>query len=116
MNHVPNRSVPRLLRDTDVVISLGRGAMEAMASGLPVLCAGYGYAGPITAANLPDLFERNLTAYGHHRDPGLVMADVRAALATPPGRMRALAERYFSVDASVDRLTSLARLEPIPVR
>jgi glycosyltransferase involved in cell wall biosynthesis len=106
MNHVPNRSVPRLLRDTDVVISLGRGAMESMASGLPVLCAGYGYAGPITAANLPHLLERNLTAYGHDRDPGLVMNDVRDALTTPPGVLRALAEQYFSVDTAIDLLTS----------
>ncbi|GAA1650414.1 glycosyltransferase family 4 protein [Actinoplanes couchii] len=104
MNHVPNRSVPRLLRDADVVVSLGRGVMEAMASGLPVLCAGYGYAGPVTETNLPELMERNLTGYGHNRDPGLVMADVKQALATPPGVMRALAEQHFCVDTSVDRL------------
>ncbi|MDT4991924.1 MAG: hypothetical protein QOH97_1816 [Actinoplanes sp.] len=113
MNHVPNRSMPHLLRETDVVISLGRGAMEAMATGLPVLCAGYGYAGPITPANLPALLERNLTAFGYHRDPALVMADVRAALATPPAVMRTLAERYFSVDAAVEQLTSLVRTKPV---
>ncbi|HEX7304499.1 hypothetical protein [Lentzea sp.] len=116
MNHVPNRSMPHLLRDTDVVISLGRGAMEAMASGLPVLCAGYGYAGLITADNLQTLLERNLTAYGHHRDPRLVMEDVREAIATPPAVMRVLAEEHFSVDASIDRMISLLLSEPVPGR
>jgi glycosyltransferase involved in cell wall biosynthesis len=106
MNHVPNRSVPRLLSDVDVVISLGRGAMEAMASDLPVLCAGYGYAGLVTATNLAKLLERNLTAYGHDRDPGLVMADIRDALATPRGVLRALAEQHFNVDAAINLLTS----------
>jgi hypothetical protein len=111
MNHVPNRSIPLLLRDTDVVVSLGRGAMEAMASGLPVLCAGYGYAGLITAANLPALLDRNLTAYGYDRHPRMVMDDVRAALATPSGAMRALAEQHFSADVSAERLVALMRQE-----
>lgn len=108
MNHVPNRSVPQLLRQVDVVISLGRGAMEAMATGLPVLCAGYGYAGAVTSANIASLLQYNLTGYGCDRDPGLVMDDVRCALDVEPQRPRALAEKHLSVDAFADRVVSLA--------
>ncbi|MEK8144838.1 hypothetical protein NKH18_34705 [Streptomyces sp. M10(2022)] len=35
INHVPCQSIPNLLGEMDVVISLGRGAMEAMATGIP---------------------------------------------------------------------------------
>lgn len=114
MNHVPNRSVPNLLREMDVVISLGRGAMEAMATGLPVLCAGHGYAGAVTAENIESLLHYNLTGYRAGRDPGRVMDDVSSALAANPQEVRATAERYLSIDSFAERVISSSQPEVPP--
>ena len=64
INHIPCHSIHRFLTDFDVIVSSGRGAMEALASGIPTLCAGFQYAGLITPENIQTLLETNLTGYG----------------------------------------------------
>lgn len=113
MNHVPCLSVPNLLAEMDVVISLGRGAMEAMATGVPTLCAGYGYAGLISGENIGPLMKYNLTgAYQSERDPNRVMEDVHSALAADRREVRRLAEEHLSVNTFTDRLFDLVVPEP----
>nr|WP_202447767.1 hypothetical protein [Streptomyces sp. SID5468] len=107
INHVPCQSIPNLLGEMDVVISLGRGAMEAMATGIPTLCAGHRYAGPITADNIGDLMRYNLTGVGSDRDPSLVMTDIREALAGDRHVVRALAEERLSADAFMETVSDL---------
>ncbi|MET7685081.1 hypothetical protein [Streptomyces sp. NPDC005423] len=107
INHVPCHSMPNLLSDMDVVISLGRGAMEAMATGIPTLCAGYGYAGLITEDTIGVLMRHNLTGAHCRRDPARVMEDVHDALDTDRHEVRALAERWLSADAFVERVCEL---------
>ncbi|MFJ6125320.1 hypothetical protein ACIQKE_09535 [Streptomyces griseoviridis] len=107
INHVPCHSIPNLLGEMDAAVSLGRGAMEAMATGVPTLCAGYGYAGPITEETIGPLMRYNLTGAYSDRDPGLVMADVRDALQSDRRSVRALAEAHLSADTFLDRVCDL---------
>ncbi|KOV64090.1 hypothetical protein ADK64_17930 [Streptomyces sp. MMG1121] len=107
INHVPCQSIPNLLGEMDVVISLGRGAMEAMATGIPTLCAGHCYAGPITADNIASLMRYNLTGVGSDRDVSLVMTDIREALDTNRHGVRALAEARLSADAFMQSVSDL---------
>ncbi|MFS8201136.1 hypothetical protein ACLVWQ_20895 [Streptomyces sp. CWNU-52B] len=107
INHVPCQSIPQLLGEMDVVISLGRGAMEAMATGIPTLCAGHHYAGPITADNMTSLMRYNLTGAVSDRDPSLVMPDIREALGSDRSHVRALAEERLSADAFLESVSDL---------
>jgi hypothetical protein len=107
INHVQCQSIPNLLGEMDVVISLGRGAMEAMATGIPTLCAGHRYAGLITADNIASLLRYNLTGLGGDRDPSLVMTDIREALDSDRHGVRALAEARLSADAFVESVSAL---------
>ncbi|EGG46442.1 MULTISPECIES: hypothetical protein [Streptomyces] len=107
INHIPCQSIPNLLGEMDVVISLGRGAMEAMATGIPTLCAGHHYAGPITADNMASLMRYNLTGAVSDRDPSLVMTDIREALNRDRREVRALAEERLSADAFLEGVSDL---------
>lgn len=107
INHVPCQSIPNLLGEMDVVISLGRGAMEAMATGIPTLCAGNHYAGPITADNIAALMRYNLTGADSDRHPSLVMTDIREALDRDRREVRALAEERLSADAFMEGVSDL---------
>ncbi|MFE2376523.1 hypothetical protein [Streptomyces sp. NPDC059398] len=107
INHVPCQSIPNLLAEMDVVISLGRGAMEAMATGIPTLCAGHHYAGPVTADNIGSLLRYNLTGADSDRDPALVMTDIREALHSDRRAVRALAEERLSADAFMESVSDL---------
>ncbi|WP_328330989.1 MULTISPECIES: hypothetical protein [unclassified Streptomyces] len=107
INHVPCQSIPNLLGEMDVVISLGRGAMEAMATGIPTLCAGHHYAGPVTADNIASLLRYNLTGADSDRDPSLVMTDIREALDSDRRAVRALAEERLSADAFMEGVSDL---------
>jgi glycosyltransferase involved in cell wall biosynthesis len=110
INHVPCHSIPNLLGEMDVAISLGRGAMEAMATGVPTICAGYGYAGLITEANMDSLMRYNLTGFHSDGDPTDVMADVHDALKTDRRCVRRIAENYLSASDFVDRVCDLHAL------
>lgn len=107
INHLPCQSIPHLLGEMDVAISLGRGAMEAMATGIPTLCAGHHYAGPVTADNIGPLMRYNLTGAHSDRDPALVMADIREALDSDRRDVRALAEERLSADAFMEGVSGL---------
>jgi glycosyltransferase involved in cell wall biosynthesis len=104
INHIPCHSLHHFLTDFDVVVSSGRGAMEALASGIPTLCAGYQYAGLITPENLLRLLESNLTGYGFGIDVATIAEDVAGAMRVSASSARALAEQYCSVDRYLDQL------------
>ncbi|MEU1805640.1 hypothetical protein [Streptomyces sp. NPDC019937] len=107
INHVPCPSIPNLLAEMDVVISLGRGAMEAMATGIPTLCAGYGYAGLITEDTIGSLLRYNLTGAYSDGDAASVMEDVHAALRSDRRAVRKLAETHLSAGAFAHRVGEL---------
>jgi glycosyltransferase involved in cell wall biosynthesis len=104
IDHIPCHSIHHFLPDFDVVVASGRGAMEALACGIPTLCAGFAYAGLITAQNLSRLLETNLTGYGFGTDGSRVSEDVERALLVDGVTCRRLAEAHCSVDRYLDQL------------
>lgn len=108
INFVPYPAIQRLYRRTSLVVSSGRGAMEALASGIPTICAGYGYGGPVDESNFAELLRGNLTGRGLPATVDNASSDV-AEMLNDPRRSRWLGARpYLSVDRFVKDLLSLA--------
>lgn len=107
INHIPCHSIHRFLTDFDVIVSSGRGAMEALASGIPTLCAGFQYAGLITPENIQTLLETNLTGYGFGIPVSAIADDVARAMRVGPTVCRRLAEEHLAVDRYLDQLLDL---------
>jgi hypothetical protein len=107
INHIPCHSIHRFLTDFDVIVSSGRGAMEALASGIPTLCAGFEYAGLITPENIQTLLETNLTGYGFGIPVSAIADDVARAMLVSPTVCRRLAEEHLAVDRYLDQLLAL---------
>ena len=104
INHIPCHSIHHFMPEFDVVVSSGRGAMEALASGVPALCAGFEYAGLVTRENIRRLLETNLTGYGFGIDLSAISEDVRRTRLVSPLACRHLAEEHCSVDRFLDQL------------
>jgi glycosyltransferase involved in cell wall biosynthesis len=107
VNFIPCHSIHNFLHQFDVVVSSGRGVMEALASGIPAICAGLGYGGPVLPENVERLLKANLTGYQAGDVPADLSADVAAALSLDPAACRAMAEARFDVETSVSRVTRL---------
>ncbi|HEX2190535.1 MAG TPA: hypothetical protein VHG51_16625, partial [Longimicrobiaceae bacterium] len=108
INHIPCHSIHNFIPGFDVVVSSGRGVMEALACGVPALCAGFGYAGPVHADNVGALLEANLTGAGMGADTSRLVHDVQRAMDVDPQVCREVAERHFCVDRFVSALLRLA--------
>jgi hypothetical protein len=63
INHIPCHSIHNFLLHFDIVASAGRGILEALACGIPALCAGYEYGGPVLPSNIRRHMEVNITGY-----------------------------------------------------
>jgi glycosyltransferase involved in cell wall biosynthesis len=67
----PTSQVAPLIRDSDIVLGVGRTAWEAMACRRPVVIVGReGLGGIVSEKNLPVLMRHNFTARGNGRDEG----------------------------------------------
>lgn len=98
INHIPCISIQRFLPEFDLVISSARGVMEACASGIPALCAGYGYAGVVNDDCIPRLMKRNLTGFGETAPVHNIHHDIRHALQQPRSYWRHLGTKYFNMN------------------
>jgi glycosyltransferase involved in cell wall biosynthesis len=107
VNFAPCHSIHNFISRFDVVVSSGRGVMEALACGIPVLCAGFGYAGLVTPSNVAGLVRYNLTGWllegGFERLP----ADLERAVGYPPSVCRSIAEEYFCGEKMVSQWVKL---------
>jgi hypothetical protein len=101
---LPWYSVPACLETCDLVVTSGRGAMEACAAGAPTLCAGLGYGGLVHLETVESLLERNLTGYGRALLAPELEADIDRASTLSIEECRAVAERHFDVERTVDGL------------
>jgi glycosyltransferase involved in cell wall biosynthesis len=104
INHIPCHSIHRFLLNYHVIISSGRGAMEGLASGVPVLCAGLGYGGPVLPENIRHLLKRNLTGYGLGCETTAILSDLSVAMSLDWRTCRRMAEDYCSADRFIDQL------------
>jgi glycosyltransferase involved in cell wall biosynthesis len=98
INYSPCHSIQNLLPWFDVVVSSGRGAMEALACGVPVLCAGFGYGGPVRWGNVEELLRYNLTGWRSGLSLAGLVDDLGIARIIPQLDCRILAERHFNGD------------------
>jgi glycosyltransferase involved in cell wall biosynthesis len=104
---VPSFSMPGFLRSFDLTVTSGRGVMESLACGIPCICAGFDYGGPVTEETLPRLWETNFTGKNLSASPAGFAADVAKACASGPARLRELAATHFDAFISVKAVAAL---------
>jgi hypothetical protein len=104
INHIPCHSIHNFLHHFDIVVSAGRGVMEALASGLPALAAGFAYGGPVLPENIEQHLEVNLTGFSMARPLASLTDDLHRVSALGPQTCRCIAEEYCSIETFLDRL------------
>lgn len=108
INHIPCYTLHNFLRTFDVVISSGRAVMEAMACGIPTLCAGFGYGGIVNESNVEMLLQKNLTGAGLGPDVRGFLEHINSSLQMDRNTCRKLAEQYFSIENFITGVLALA--------
>lgn len=109
IHHIPCHSIHGFLPEFDLVVSSGRGAMEALACDIPVLCAGFGYAGLITPSNIKANQWVNMTGFGLDADLSGIKDHIAAAMEMPEGECRRIAENCFAMEQSVKRVMAISQ-------
>ena len=104
INHIPCHSVHTFLHHFDLVVSAGRGVMEALASGLPALAAGFDYGGPVLPENIDRHLAVNMTGFSMGRPLSQLREDVQRAGQLDQPTCRGMAEQYCSIDTFLDTL------------
>jgi glycosyltransferase involved in cell wall biosynthesis len=104
VHFVPCTSIHHVLSNFDLVISSARGVMEALAMGIPALCGGYEYAGPVVQENIGRHLTVNITGFGMGTGPERVWEDTQKSVEISTEACRSLAETYCSVDLFIDRI------------
>lgn len=108
----PKWSIEEVINMSDLVISCGRGAMEALACGRPVIVMDHrpympAYAdGVITPGNIQDLLFSNLSGRRNMKDPydPSIIDDALDTLDDyTSDRMRHLATQYFDISKQVNK-------------
>ena len=113
LNFCPAHSIQNILQKFDIVISSGRGAMEALACGLPCVCIGFGFAGLIRPDNIASLLRYNLTGWRSAVPLDRLAEELVAAQSLSPGVCRGMAERYLDIDETVRGLMGLVPAETV---
>ena len=104
INHIPCHSIHNFLHHFDIVASAGRGVLEALACGLPALCAGYEYGGPILPNNIRRHMEVNMTGYRMPADLAGMRQDIEIAMSLERETCRLMASEHGSVETFLNKL------------
>ena len=104
INYIPCHSIHNFLHHFDIVASAGRGVLEALACGLPALCAGYEYGGPVLPYNIRQHLEVNITGYRMAGDLARLPEDIGVAMSLGRETCRLMASEHGSVDTFLDRI------------
>jgi glycosyltransferase involved in cell wall biosynthesis len=111
LNFCPAHSIQNILQKFDIVISSGRGAMEALACGLPCICIGFGFAGLIRPGNIASLLRYNLTGWRSAVPLDRLPQELVAARSLGTDVCREMAETYLDIDETVRCLIALVPAE-----
>lgn len=109
VNHSPCHSMHNFIARFDVVISSGRGVMEALASDIPAICAGFGYAGLVEPHNIESLLRYNLTGFRINGGFERVGEDIARAMSLPSGVCREMAVTHLDGEVTVSAIIDAAR-------
>lgn len=109
VNHSPCHSMHNFIARFNVVISSGRGVMEALASDIPAICAGFGYAGLVESHNIESLLRYNLTGFRVRGGSERVGADITRAMSLLPGVCREMAVTHLDGEVTVSAIIDAAR-------
>ena len=104
INYIPCHSIHHFLHHFDIVASAGRGVLEALACGVPALCAGYEYGGPVFPNNIRRHMEVNFTGYRMAADLARMPQDIDMAMSLDQETCRLMASEHGSVDTFLDRI------------
>lgn len=102
INYIPCYAMHRFISRFGLVVSNGRGVMEGMACGLPVIAAGIHYGGLVTANNIDFLFERNFTCSNVTENISDITSDIQTLRAGNYHHgSAALARQYFDMSEMI---------------
>jgi len=104
INHIPCHSIHNFLHHFDIVASAGRGVFEALGCGIPALCAGYEYGGPVLPNNIRQHMETNITGYRMAGDLAGMRHDIDVAMSLERETCRLMASEHGSVETFLDKL------------
>jgi glycosyltransferase involved in cell wall biosynthesis len=104
INHIPCHSMHNFLHHFDIVASAGRGVLEALACGIPVLCAGYEYGGPVLPDNIRRHWEVNITGYRMAAELAGLPEDIDMAMSLSRETCRLMASEHGSVDTFLNKI------------
>jgi glycosyltransferase involved in cell wall biosynthesis len=104
INYIPCHSMHNFLHHFEIVASAGRGVLEALACGLPALCAGYEYGGPVLPNNIRRHMEVNITGYRMASDVAGMREDIDIAMSLERETCRLMASEHGSVETFLDKL------------
>jgi hypothetical protein len=105
INYIPCHSIHRFVPGYDVVVSSGRGVMEAMACAVPAIAVGRSFLGAVTPENVLELRGVNFSGYaGSNRPTDRIGETVRSCAGYGRDDLRRCAEKYFGVRGFVERL------------
>lgn len=107
VSFIPCHSIHNFISSYDVVISSGRGVMEALACGVPSICAGLGYAGVVTPTNIASLLDYNLTGWLLPAGPAPVADDIHRACLISGHICRQMAEQHLDGLVTVRQVVRL---------
>ena len=113
INYIPCHSIHNFLHHFDIVASAGRGVFEALACGLPTLCAGYEYGGPVLPNNIRRHMEVNITGYRMAADLAGMPGDIEMAMSLDRETCRLMASEHGSVDTFLDRIGIREKGHPV---
>ena len=113
INYIPCHWIHNFLHHFDIVASAGRGVFEALACGLPALCAGYEYGGLVLPNNIRRHMEVNITGYRMAADLVRMREDIDMAMSLSPETCRLMASEHGSVDTFLDRIGIGEKRPPI---
>lgn len=108
----PNTQLNGLINEADVVVSLGRGVIEAMLCGrVPLVYDIHGGDGLVTPENIHELWACNFSGRRYRREYSVttLVEELGNYRQEHGSHLKELAVAHFGLQANLDRLTSLYR-------
>ena len=107
---MPNDKIPEVINEVDIVITLGRGAIESMFCGrIPIIIDRWVGDGMVTPKNFSDLIQSNFSGryHGHKYTVSELCTEIKKYQQKYSEELRQLALEEFSVTSQTDKLLKI---------